>query len=128
MYKRQIHHQGASGIVYLASQTQSNTTNLKKKPVLTQEPQKKPETEQGILMVASGSIMFANKAFFKISGYQPLDIFGKDFATFIRPDSLVHYTMLCRIPAADIPNSPGIVLYSGNNKSLIAYSLSLIHI
>jgi signal transduction histidine kinase/CheY-like chemotaxis protein len=117
-----IHHQGASGIVYLASQTQSNTTNLKKKPVLTQEPQKKPETEQGILMVSSGSIMFANKAFFKISGYQPLDIFGKDFATFIRPDSLVHYTMLCRIPAADIPNSPGIVLYSGNNKSLVAYS------
>lgn len=117
-----IHHQGASGIVYLASQTQSSTTNIKKKPVLTQEPQKKPETEQGILMVSCGSIMFANKAFFKVSGYQPLDIFGKDFASLIRPDSLVHYTMLCRIPAADIPNSPGIVLHSGNNKNLVAYS------
>ena len=117
-----IHHQGANGIVYLASQTQSSTSNLKKKPVLTQEPQKKPETEQGILMVSCGSIMFANKAFFKVSGYQPLDIFGKDFASLIRPDSLVHYTMLCRIPAADIPNSPGIVLHSGNNKNLVAYS------
>ncbi len=117
-----IHHQGTSGIVYLASQTLSNNTNLKKKSVLSQEPQKKPETEQGILMVSSGSIMFANKAFFKISGYQPLDIFGKDFASLIRPDSLIHYTMLCRVPAADIPNSPGIVLLSGNDKHLVAYS------
>ena len=117
-----IHHQGTSGIVYLASQTLNNATKLKKKTALTQEPQKKPETEQGILMISSGSIMFANKAFFKISGYQPLDIFGKDFASIIRPDSLIHYTMLCRIPAANIPNSPGIVLHSGNDKNLVAYS------
>lgn len=117
-----VHHHSASGIVYFATQAQGNTTSLKKKPVPTREIQKKPETEQGILMIASGSIMFANKAFFKVSGYQPLDIFGKDFASLIRPDSLIHYTMMSRIPAAEIPNSPGIVLQSANGKNLVAYS------
>lgn len=111
-----------SGIVYLASQAINTTSGVKNKPSKTKQVQKKPETEQGILMVSSGMIMFANKAFFKASGYQPLDIFGKDFASLIRPDSLIHYTMLSRIPAEEIPQSPGIVLVSANNKHLVAFS------
>ncbi len=92
-----------SGIIYLAAQALGSLkSSTKTKSVLSQVPEKKPETEQGILMIASGSIMFANKAFFKMTGYQPLDIFGKDFASLLRPDSILNYTMLSRIPAEQI--------------------------
>ena len=66
--------------------------------------------------------MFANKAFFKITGYQPLDIFGKDFASLIRPDSLINYTMLSRMAADEIKQLPGISIFTKNNKNVLACS------
>jgi len=112
-----------NGIVYLAANAHGVTkTSLKKNPTLSQGAQKKPDTEQGILMISSGCVMFANKAFFKLTGYQPLDVFGKDFASLIRPDSLIHYTMLSRMSAEEIQQSQGMSLFTKNNKNIIAFS------
>lgn len=84
-------------------------------------PKKNPEAEQGIVMIASGCIMFANKAFFKMTGYQPAEILGKDFASFISPESLVNYTLLSRLTANEISQSKGIKLITRNNKSVSAF-------
>jgi len=118
-----IQHSNGSGIIYLASQALGTSKSSQKSgPVLNQAPQKKPESEQGILMIGGGSIMFANKVFFKMTGFQPLDIFGKDFATLILPDSLINYTMLSRLPVGEIQKSPGISIITKNSKRLMAYS------
>lgn len=116
-----------NGIVYLATQALgTRTSSLKKNTPLNQEPQKKPISEQGIVMVSSGCIMFANKAFFKITGYQPLDVFGKDFASLIRPDSLINYTMLSRITPQEILQSQGIGILTKSNKNIVAFSAATI--
>ena len=118
-----ISHSNSSGIIYLASHAiGTSKSSVKNSPVINQGPQKKPESEQGILMIGSGNIMFANKVFFKMSGFQPLDIFGKDFASLILPDSLINYTMLSRLSTDEIRKSPGIGLITKHSKRLVAYS------
>lgn len=118
-----IGHSHGNGIIYLASHALGEKkSNQKSTQVVNRGPQKKTETEQGILMISSGSIMFANKAFFKMTGYQPLDIFGKDFASLIHPDSLIHYTMLSRISAEEAQQAQGISLFSKSDKKIIAFS------
>ncbi len=118
-----IHHSNGSGIIYLAAQALGTSkSSQKSSTVLNQGPQKKPENEQGILMIGGGSIMFANKVFFKMTGFQPLDIFGKDFAALILPDSLVNYTMLRRLSVDEIQKLPGIGIVTKGNKKLFAYS------
>jgi signal transduction histidine kinase/CheY-like chemotaxis protein len=113
----------ANGIVYFAAHALgTSNSDTKKKRIHDQGPQAKPATEQGILMISGGNIMFANKAFFAITGYTPLDIFGKDFASLIQPSSLINYTMLGRIPAAEIQHSEGIALITKNCKKIVAYS------
>ncbi|MFA5972404.1 MAG: ATP-binding protein [Lentimicrobiaceae bacterium] len=112
-----------SGIVYLAAQALSTTKNSLKKNIAPDPiPQMKPTNEQGIIMISSGCIMFANKAFFKITEFQPLDIFGKDFASLIRPNSLINYTMLSRITTEEIPQAQGIGIITRNDKNIVAYS------
>jgi signal transduction histidine kinase/ActR/RegA family two-component response regulator len=112
-----------NGIVYLSAHSLGSTkSSLKRNTTLNEAPQKRPDTEQGILMISSGNIMFANKAFFKITGYQPTDIFGKDFASFIRHDSLLNYTMLSRMAAAEVQQAHGIRLFTKNDKNVIACS------
>ena len=108
-------------IIYLAGQV-FNARMSVVKPVSRNNPSQKTnaETEQGIVMISSGCIMFANKAFFKITGYEPLEVFGKDFASLIRPESLINYTMLSRMSADEINRSQGIGLLTKNNKNIIA--------
>lgn len=112
-----------SSIVYLAAQALGTMkSELKEKSSITNGSDRKPDSEQGILMITSGSIMFANKAFFKMTGYQPLDVFGKDFASLIRPDSLVNFTMLSRLTIEGIQQAPGIGIITKNNKNIVAFS------
>jgi signal transduction histidine kinase/CheY-like chemotaxis protein len=111
-----------SSIVYLATQGLASLKNDSKTDLSKENPPlRKKVSEQGIIMISSGSIMFANKAFFKITGYEPTDIFGKDFASLIRPDSLINYTLLSRMSAKEIQESHGIRLISKNNKNITAF-------
>ena len=110
-------------IVYFASQA----LNTRKKSAKTKTPagtasSKKPNAEQGLVMISGGCIVFANKSFFKITGFQPLDIFGTDFASLIRPESLINYTMLNRMTLEEIKNTPGIGIITKNNKNILAFS------
>ena len=109
--------------MYLASHALGTVkSNLKKNSAVSNTPGSQPNSEQGILMVSSGSIMFANKAFFKLTGFQPLDVFGKDFASLIRPEYLIHYTMLSRSTLSEIEHAYGIGIITKNNKNIIATS------
>jgi len=111
---------GGNSIDYQAGQL---TTKKNVKPGSTVELTVKDNSdkEQGILLITSGIIMFANKKFFKITGYQPSDILGVDFASLIQPDSLIHYTMLCRMTPVEINQSKGIGIITKNNKKVYAY-------
>lgn len=112
---------GGHSIVYFSSQAiASRRSSTKKEATKPEIAVKKPETETGIVMVSAGYIMFANKAFFRITGFQPLDVFGKDFASLIRPDSLINYTILSRIAAEEIKQSPGIAIITKSNKKIVA--------
>ncbi|MFZ4546713.1 MAG: ATP-binding protein [Bacteroidales bacterium] len=95
------------------SATRTNSTNI--------QMAKKVNDEHAIVLVSSGSIMFANKAFFRITGYEPLDVFGKDFASFVRPESLLNYTMLNRLHHQDLLRSGGIGICTMNNSNVIAF-------
>lgn len=115
--------QSATGgnIIYLAGQAIGSRKQIVKNNPSNGTPQQRnPDSEQGILMVTSGTIMFANKAFFKITGYQPIDVLGKDFVSFIRPESLINYTMLSRMSAEEIRRSKAIALITNNKKNIVA--------
>ena len=108
-------------ISYLAGQALGDRKQIvKNSPSGNHAPKNNTDSEQGIVMISSGCIMFANKAFFKITGYQPIDVFGKDFASFIRPESLVSYTMLSRMPVHEITQLKGLALITKNNKNIVA--------
>jgi hypothetical protein len=110
------------GIVYMGAQAQEAGENTDKTNfVNTNNPSRNQESDQGIVMISAGTIMFANKAFLKITEYQPLDVFGKDFASFIRPDSLLNYTMLSRMTNEEVRNSQGIGLILKSGKSITAH-------
>lgn len=118
-----IHSSPGSSILYLSSNVHITGTSVSKKTSKSlNEIQKKAVCEQGIVMISYGCVMFANKAFFKMTGYQPLDIFGKDFASLIHPDSLINYTMLSRLSADEIKNAQGIGIATKNNKNIFAFS------
>lgn len=119
------HLQSTEGnsVVYLAAQALgSRNGSLKKNSSVQRNSETKSTSEQGIVMVSSGLVMFANKAFFKMTGYQPMDVFGKDFASFICPENLINYTMLSRLTIDAIEQAHGIGLITKNNKSIFAYS------
>jgi len=112
---------GGNGILYLAGQSMGSRKNVLKTASSGDSPSKKnSDTEQGIVMISSGNIMFANKAFFKLTGYQPLEVFGKDFASLISPEALINFTMLSRMSAEEIAHSQGIRLITTNNKKIVA--------
>lgn len=112
-----------NSIVYLAANALGSVkSNLKKNSSASNNTNSQPNSEQGILMVSSGCIMFANKAFFKITGFQPLDVFGKDFASLIRPEYLINYTMLNRSTIDEIERANGIGIITKNNNNIFAYS------
>ena len=112
---------GGNGILYLAGQAMGARKNVLKTVSSGDSPSKKnTDTEQGIVMISSGNIMFANKAFFKLTGYQPLEVFGKDFASLISPEALINFTMLSRMSAEEISHSPGINLTTPSNKKIVA--------
>jgi len=69
-------------------------------------------------MISSGDIMFANKAFFKITGYNPEDILGKDFASLIRPESLINFTMLSRMSPEEISRAQSIRLITKTGENI----------
>lgn len=111
----------SSGILYLAGQAMGSRKNVLKTVSSGDSPSKKNSTaEQGIVMISSGNIMFANKAFFKLTGYQPLEVFGKDFASLVSPEALINFTMLSRMSAEEIGRSQGIRLITTNNKKIVA--------
>jgi signal transduction histidine kinase/CheY-like chemotaxis protein len=120
----QLQSNEGSNIAYFASRAFDtlNGNSKKNSSAIPDDSDKKPSGEQGIIMITSGSIMFANKAFFKMTGYQPLDVFGKDFASLIRPDSLVNFTMLSRLTINEIQQTRGISLISKNNNNIVAYT------
>jgi signal transduction histidine kinase/CheY-like chemotaxis protein len=119
----QVQSAEGNGIMYLASHALDTIKgSTKKSSSAIIDNQKQPIIEQGIVMVSSGCIMFANKAFFKMTGFQPLDVFGKDFASLILPDSLINYTMLSRLTTSEIQQSQGFRIITKNNKSVIAFS------
>ena len=119
----QLQSAEGNSIVYFATHAFGSVkSNLNKNSSVPNTPTSQPNSEQGILMVSSGSIMFANKAFFKITGFQPLDVFGKDFASLIRPEFLINYTMLNRSSLNEIEHAYGIGIITKNNKNIVAYS------
>ena len=119
----QVQSTEGSSIMYLAAHAlDAIKGNSNKGSTTVIDSQKQAISEQGILMVSSGCIMFANKAFFKMTGFQPLDVFGKDFASLILPDSLINYTMLSRSTTNEIKHSQGIRIVTKNNKNVIAFS------
>jgi len=123
LHINQLQSNEGSSVVYLAAQALGTLKgDLKKKSVISNDANQKPSTEQGIVMITSGCIMFANKAFFKMTGYQPLDVFGKDFASLIRPDSLVNFTMLSRLSIEEIKKAQGISIITKNDNKIIAFS------
>jgi hypothetical protein len=83
-------------------------------------PKKEQNEDHAIALVSSGCIMFANKAFFKLTGYEPLDVLGKDFASFIRPESFLNYTMLSRMKPLQGRQPVSIGLITPNNKNIVA--------
>ena len=112
---------GGTGILYLAGQALGSRKNVLKTVSSGDSPSKKTSnTEQGIVMISSGNIMFANKAFFKLTGYQPLEVFGKDFASLVSPEALINFTMLSRMSTDEISHSQGIRLITPNNKKIVA--------
>ena len=120
----QLQSNEGNSVVYMAALALGTLKgDLKKKnSVIAKNTNTKPSEEQGIVMITSGSVMFANKAFFKMTGYQPLDVFGKDFASLIRPDSLVNFTMLSRLSIEEIKQAHGISIITKNNNNIVAYS------
>jgi signal transduction histidine kinase/ActR/RegA family two-component response regulator len=110
-------------IVYFASQSlNSRKKSAKTKTQSDSDSIKKTNAEQGLVMISGGCVVFANKSFFKITGFQPLEIFGMDFASLIKPESLINYTMLSRMSIEEIKNSPGIGIITKNNKNIMAFS------
>jgi len=110
-------------IVYFARQAINSRKKTEKNVTpVNAETSKKPKTEQGLVMVSGGCVVFANKAFFKITGFQPLDIFGMDFASLISPESLINYTMLSRMTLEEIKTAPGIGIITKNSKNIKAFS------
>jgi len=124
LHYNQLQSNTGGSVIYMASQVLGTAKDDLKKnsSVIINEYSKKSADEQGIVMITSGSIMFANKAFFKMTGYQPLDVFGKDFASLIRPDSLINFTMLSRLTVQEIQKSKGIGIITKNKKNIFAYS------
>jgi signal transduction histidine kinase/ActR/RegA family two-component response regulator len=110
-------------ILYMASQVfGSGKLAVKAKPNNPVGPAKNTNAEKGMVMISAGNIMFANKAFFKITGYEPVDVFGNDFASLVRPDSLIRYTMLSRMTCEEIQQSQGIGIITKTNKNIDAFS------
>ena len=99
----------------------NNKTMVKENPVVENQDLNYHMSELGILMISSGRIMFADKAFLNATGYLPDDIFGKDFASLIQPESLINYTMLSRMSANVIKNSEGIHLVTKNHRNIAAF-------
>jgi signal transduction histidine kinase/CheY-like chemotaxis protein len=122
-YSNEFQHFGADNdaMIFMAE----HAVGIKKTAIRTNSTNsqmaKKINDEQAIVLVSSGCIMFANKAFFKITGYEPLDVFGKDFASFVRPESLLSYTMLSRLHHLDLQRSGGIGISTMNNSNVIAF-------
>lgn len=110
-----------NSVVYLAGQILGNRKSIVRSiPAKKSELQNNTDSEHGIVMVSCGCIVFANKVFFKITGYQPLDVFGRDFASFIRHDSLIDYTMLSRMSADEILQSTDIHIITKNDNQIVA--------
>ena len=119
----QLQPNEGSSVLYMAAQALGAMKgDLKKSSVISDDVNKKPVGEQGIVMISSGCIMFANKAFFKMTGYQPLDVFGKDFASLIRPESLINFTMLSRLTIDEIQHAHEIGIITKNDNNIIAVS------
>jgi PAS domain S-box-containing protein len=118
LYVKLLQPVDGSSVVYLALGSRKNASLNKSYPEIDQI--KKQNTDEGIVMISSGCVVFANKAFFKITGYKPLDVFGIDFTTLIHPDSLINYTMLCRMTAEEVRQARGIAIKTNNNKSIVA--------
>ena len=122
-YLNDFLHFGPQGdaMIFMAEQEVSvKKSVLKTNAEQNPTSEKDQNSEHGIVLVSSGSIVFANKAFFKITGYEPLDVFGKDFALFVRPESLLNYTMLSRMTLHEVQHSKGVGLLTRNNKNIIA--------
>jgi signal transduction histidine kinase/CheY-like chemotaxis protein len=123
LHINQLQSNEGNSVVYLAAQALGTLKgDVKKSSAVSNDTIKKPTGEQGIVMISSGCIMFANKAFFNMTGYQPLDVFGKDFASLIRPDSLINFTMLSRLSIEEIKRAHGISILTKNNNNIIAFS------
>jgi signal transduction histidine kinase/ActR/RegA family two-component response regulator len=103
------------GNLQAASQSSITTAASKKKS--TKKPKSDPE--HGIVMISGGVVVFANKKFFQLTGYQPMDVFGKDFASFIRPDTLINYTMLSRMDSTQVRYANGFAFQTINNNSVL---------
>ncbi len=72
---------------------QSNIAHIRKanKKNYIQEKQ-----AEGMVLLSQGKIVFANKAFFKLTGYEPADVFGLDFSQLLKSESLYYYFELIR--------------------------------
>ena len=110
-----------SGVLYPTLKPfDSRINSLKSNPTVSVTTREDENTDQGVVMISSGIILFANKEFFKLTGYEPLEIFGKDFASFINPESLLSYTMLSRRPVSDLKISDAIGLITKSNTNVVA--------
>lgn len=104
-----------SGLSYnLGENVKKNTgTLLKVKGI-------KESINEGMVLISAGKIVFANKAFFQLTGYNPSEVFGKDFSEFLKPESLFEYFELLRANG-NLEHETELRLDSKIDSSLSAY-------
>ncbi|MEI8047825.1 MAG: ATP-binding protein [Bacteroidota bacterium] len=117
---KQMQPIGSSVLYSALKPLDSRINSLKSNPAVSLTTREDENTDQGVVMISSGIILFANKEFFKLTGYEPLEIFGKDFASFIHPESLLSYTMLSRRPVGELKISDALGLITKSNTNVVA--------
>jgi signal transduction histidine kinase/CheY-like chemotaxis protein len=118
-----IHYFGAenNAMMFMAEPEVSVKKSVTKTNANSSHETNKATDERAVVLVDAGCIMFANKTFFKLTGYEPLDVLGKDFASFILPDSLLNFTMLKRQKHHDTQNSGSFGIRTLNNNNIVAF-------
>lgn len=113
---------GRSGsISYISGMTGSSKNIHDNAPRNTfGSPVSRNVASDGLVMVSDGNIVFANKAFFLLTGYEPEDIFGLDFASLVEPSSIIDYTMLSRSNNQVLSEIKDIQIRSKNNQRIVA--------
>lgn len=76
--------------------------------------------QNGLLVVSKGIIVFADKSFFKLTGFDPELTIGKDFASIVTPEYLIDYTLMKRWNESQLPGIRFLKIWNEKEKSFFA--------